>query len=165
MMFNCAELVTQQLRKFRATFASVVVASSCAKGRCLTENCLGSFVADGVCITADGKRRQLAVNYQRQKASYCDTFVAAFCRYLLPRFYPGFFLKPELRRWCLGANASRCRQDEREKSAWNACSGMFPSTLGQRIGVPSCARIRVSIVCRRPAYQDIPRPVSLCGPS
>ena len=36
-MFNCVELVTQQLRKFRATFASVVVASSCAKGRCLTE--------------------------------------------------------------------------------------------------------------------------------
>jgi hypothetical protein len=30
-MFNCVELVTQQLRKFRATFASVVVASSCAK--------------------------------------------------------------------------------------------------------------------------------------
>ena len=30
-MFNGVELVTQQLRKFRATFASVAVASSCAK--------------------------------------------------------------------------------------------------------------------------------------
>jgi hypothetical protein len=37
-MFDCIELVTQQLRKFRATFASAVVASSCAKGRCLTVN-------------------------------------------------------------------------------------------------------------------------------
>jgi len=37
MMFNGVELVTQQLREFRATFASVVVASSCAKGRRLTE--------------------------------------------------------------------------------------------------------------------------------
>ena len=37
MMFNGVELVTQQLRDFRAAFASVVVASSCAKGRCLTE--------------------------------------------------------------------------------------------------------------------------------
>ena len=38
MVFNCVELVAQQLRKFRATFASVVAASSCAKGRCLTGN-------------------------------------------------------------------------------------------------------------------------------
>jgi hypothetical protein len=30
-LFNGVELVTQQLRKFRATFASVAVASSCAK--------------------------------------------------------------------------------------------------------------------------------------
>jgi uncharacterized protein YjaG (DUF416 family) len=36
-------------------------------------------------MTAGGKRRQLAANYQRQKASYCDKFVAAFCR-LLPPF-------------------------------------------------------------------------------
>jgi hypothetical protein len=28
-MFNCVELVTQQLRKFRATFAAAVAASSC----------------------------------------------------------------------------------------------------------------------------------------
>jgi len=41
-------------------------------------------------MTVGGKRRQLAANYQRQKASYCDKFVAAFCRYLLPRFCPGF---------------------------------------------------------------------------
>src|ERR1700722_2883382 len=107
MMFNCAELVTQQLRKFRATFASVVVASSCAKGRCLTENCLGSFVADGVCITAGGKRRQLAANCQRQKSSYCDKFIAAFCRFLPLRFCRGFFLKPELRGWCLVANCPK----------------------------------------------------------
>jgi hypothetical protein len=52
MMFDCVELVTQQLRKFRATFASAVVASSCAKGRCLTENCPDFFrtisLGDGV---------------------------------------------------------------------------------------------------------------------
>jgi hypothetical protein len=36
-MLKSVELVAQHLRKFRATFASVVVASSCAKGRCLTE--------------------------------------------------------------------------------------------------------------------------------
>jgi hypothetical protein len=46
--------------------------------------------ATAVCITAGGKKRQLAANCQRQKASYCDKFVAAFCRYLLPRFCPGF---------------------------------------------------------------------------
>src|ERR1700677_616308 len=101
MMFNCAELVTQQLRKFRATFASAVVASSCAKGRCLTENCLGSFVADGVCITADGKRRQLAANCQRQKASYCDKFVAAFCRFLSPRRVCASLTSTTVRGWCL----------------------------------------------------------------
>jgi hypothetical protein len=50
MMFDCVELVTQQLRKFRATFASVVVASSCAKGRCLTENCPSYTSAIAVCI-------------------------------------------------------------------------------------------------------------------
>ena len=71
MMFNCAELVTQQLRKFRATFASVVVASSCAKGRCLTENCLGSFVADGVCITAGGKRRHIATSSLPPFVAFC----------------------------------------------------------------------------------------------
>jgi hypothetical protein len=47
---------------------------------------------------------QLMSKCQRQKASYCDKFVAAFCRFLPPRFCPGFFRKPELRRWCLGAN-------------------------------------------------------------
>ena len=62
MMFNCVELVTQQLRKFRATFASAVMASSYVKGRCLTENCLISFVTAAVCITAGGKRRQLAAS-------------------------------------------------------------------------------------------------------
>jgi len=50
-MFDCVELVTQQLRKFRATFASVVVASSCAKGRCLTENWSFYTIAIAVCIT------------------------------------------------------------------------------------------------------------------
>jgi hypothetical protein len=43
-----------------------------------------------VCITAGGKRRQLAANCQRQKASYCDKFVAAFCRFLSLRFCPVF---------------------------------------------------------------------------
>ena len=90
MMFNCVELVTQQLRKFCATFASAVVASSCAKGRCLTDFEPVPSGATAVCMTAGGKRRQLAANCQRQKASYCDKFVAAFCRYLLPRFCPGF---------------------------------------------------------------------------
>jgi hypothetical protein len=104
MAFNCVELFTQQLRKFRATFAVAVVASSCAKGRCLTDFEPVPSGATTVCITAGGKRRQLAANYQRQKASYCDKFVAAFCRYLLPRFCRGFFLKPELRGWCLGKN-------------------------------------------------------------
>ena len=37
MVFNCVELLAQQLRKFSATVAVAVVASSCAKGRCLTE--------------------------------------------------------------------------------------------------------------------------------
>ncbi len=50
-MFNCVELVTQQLRKFPATFASAVVASSCAKGRCLTINCPFYTSAIAVCIT------------------------------------------------------------------------------------------------------------------
>jgi len=90
MMFNCVELVTQQLRKFRATFAAAVAASSCAKGRCLTENCLVSFISSAVCMTAGGKRRQLAANCQRQKASYCDKFVAAFYRFLSLRFCPVF---------------------------------------------------------------------------
>ena len=85
-MFNCIELVTQQLRKFRATFASVVVASSCAKGRCLTDFEPVPSGATAVCITAGGKRRQLAANCQRQKALYCDKFVAAFYRFLSLRF-------------------------------------------------------------------------------
>ena len=51
MMFDCVELVTLQLRKFRATFASAVVASSCAKGRCLTENLPFYTSAIAVCIT------------------------------------------------------------------------------------------------------------------
>jgi len=50
-MFNCDELVTQQLRKFSATFAVAVVASSCAKGRCLTINCPFYTSAIAVCIT------------------------------------------------------------------------------------------------------------------
>jgi hypothetical protein len=50
MMFNCVELVTQQLRKFRATFAAAVVASSCAKGRCLTVNLPFYANAIAVCI-------------------------------------------------------------------------------------------------------------------
>jgi hypothetical protein len=91
MVFNCFEFVTQQLRKFRATFASAVVASSCAKGRCLTENWPVYTSAIAVCITAGGKRRQLAANCQRQKASYCDKFVAAFCRFLPLSFEPHFF--------------------------------------------------------------------------
>jgi len=90
-MFNCIELVTQQLRKFRATFASVVVASSCAKGRCLTDFEPVPSGATAVCITAGGKRRQLAANCQRQKASYCDKFVAAFCRFLSLGFESHFF--------------------------------------------------------------------------
>jgi hypothetical protein len=90
MVFNCFEFVTQQLRKFRATFASAVVASSCAKGRCLTENWPVYTSAIAVCITAGGKRRQLAANCQRQKVSYCDKFIAAFCRFLPPRFAPFF---------------------------------------------------------------------------
>ncbi len=89
MVFNCVELFTQQLRKFSATFAVAVVASSCAKGRCLTDFEPVPSGATAMCMTAGGKRRQLAANYQRQKASYCDKFVAAFCRYLLPRFCPG----------------------------------------------------------------------------
>jgi hypothetical protein len=51
MKFDCVELVTQQLRKFRATFASAVVASSCAKGRCLTENWPFYNSAIAACIT------------------------------------------------------------------------------------------------------------------
>ena len=51
MMSDCVELVSQQLRKFRATFASVVAASSCAKGRCLTENWPVYTSAIAVCIT------------------------------------------------------------------------------------------------------------------
>jgi hypothetical protein len=90
MVFNCVELFTQQLRKFSATFAVAVVASSCAKGRCLTDFEPVPSGATAVCMTAGGKRRQLAANYQRQKASYCGKFVAAFCRYLLPRFCSGF---------------------------------------------------------------------------
>ena len=90
MVFNCVELFTQQLRRFSATFAVAVVASSCAKGRCLTDFEPVPSGATAVCMTVGGKRRQLAANYQRQKASYCDKFVAAFCRYLLPRFCPGF---------------------------------------------------------------------------
>jgi hypothetical protein len=46
--------------------------------------------ATAVCITAGGKRRQLAANCQRQKASYCDKFVAAFYRFLSLRFCPVF---------------------------------------------------------------------------
>jgi len=103
MMFNCVELVTQQLRKFRATFASAVVASSYAKGRCLTDFEPVPSGATAVCMTAGGKRRQLAANCQRQKASYCDKFVAAFCRYLPPRFWPGFFRNDFVRGWCLVA--------------------------------------------------------------
>ena len=38
------------MRKFRATFASAVVASSCAKGRCLTENWPFYTSAIAVCI-------------------------------------------------------------------------------------------------------------------
>jgi hypothetical protein len=91
MMFNCVELVTQQLRKFSATFASAVVASSCAKGRCLTDFEPVPSGATAVCITAGGKRRQLAANYQRQKASYCDKFIAASCRLLSLGFEPHFF--------------------------------------------------------------------------
>jgi len=41
-------------------------------------------------MTAGGKRRQLAANCQRQKASYCDKFVAAFYRFLSLRFCPVF---------------------------------------------------------------------------
>jgi len=44
-----------------------------------------------VCITAGGKRRQLAANCQLQKAAYCDKFVAAFCRFLPLGFKPYFF--------------------------------------------------------------------------
>jgi len=51
MMFNRVELVTQQLRKFRATFASAVVTSSCAKGRCLTVNLPFYTSTIAVCIT------------------------------------------------------------------------------------------------------------------
>ena len=90
------------------------------------------------------------------------------CRYLshfAARFRTAFFPNGLVRGWCLGANAGGYRQDTREKFACNGCSGMFPSTCGQRIGLASCARIRASIVCRRAAYQDIPRPASLCGPS
>src|SRR5208283_4089719 len=101
MIFNCVELVAQQLRKFRATFASAVAASSCAKGRCLTDFEPVPSGATAVCMTAGGKRRQLAANYQRQKTSYCDKFVAAFCRYLPPRFCPGFFRNGFVRGWCL----------------------------------------------------------------
>jgi hypothetical protein len=91
MVFNCVELFTQQLRRFSATFAVAVMASSCAKGGCLTENWLVSFITAAVCATADGKRRQLAANCQRQKAAYCDKFVAAFCRFLSLGFEPHFF--------------------------------------------------------------------------
>jgi hypothetical protein len=90
MMFNCVELVTQQLRKFRATFASAVVASSCAKGRCLTDFEPVPSGATAVCMTTGGKRRQLAANCQRQKASYCDKFIATFCRFLSLGFEPHF---------------------------------------------------------------------------
>ena len=106
---------------------------------------------------------------RRQKATRCsDKLRQIRCRFLslfAARFRATIFPNDFVRGWCLAANAGGCRQDEREKFAWNGCSGMFPSTLGQRIGVAWCARIRVSIVCRRAAYQDIPRPVSLCGPS
>src|SRR5271157_2002727 len=91
MVFNCVELFTQQLRKFSATFAVAVVASSCAKGRCLTDFEPVPSGATAVCITAGGKRRQLAANCQRQKASYCDKFVAAFYRFLSLGFEPPFF--------------------------------------------------------------------------
>jgi hypothetical protein len=50
------------LRKFRATFASAVVASSCAKGRCLTDFEPVPSGATAVCMTAGGKRRQLAAS-------------------------------------------------------------------------------------------------------
>jgi len=41
--------------------------------------------------TKGDKRRQLAANCQRQKASYCDKFIAAFCRFLPLGFEQHFF--------------------------------------------------------------------------
>jgi|ERR1035438_6597808 hypothetical protein len=115
MVFNYVELVTQQLREFRATFASAVVASSCAKGRCLTDFEPVPSGATAVCMTAGGERRQLAANYQRQKASYCDKFVAAFCRYLPPRFCPRFFRNDFVRGWCLTKNQGFQVSESRQK--------------------------------------------------
>ena len=60
-----------------------------------------------------GKRRQLAANCQRQKASYCDKFIAAFCR-LLPlgfesRFFPTISLGDGVYDFCQQMRARRAR--------------------------------------------------------
>jgi len=91
MMFNCVELVTQQLRKFRATFTSAVMASNCAKGRCLTDFEPVPSGATAVCMTAGGKRRQLAANYTSDKRRHIATSslppFAAFCRSVSSRIF------------------------------------------------------------------------------
>src|SRR5208283_2300276 len=86
MMFNCVELVTQQLCKFRATFASAVVASSCAKGRCLTDFGPVPSGATAVCMIAGGKRRHIATSS-----------LSLFAAPVLPRFLRNDFV----RGWCL----------------------------------------------------------------
>jgi hypothetical protein len=86
-VLNTVEFVTQQLPKFSATFAVAVVASSCAKGRCLTENWLVSFIAVAVCVTADGKRRQIASDKRRHIATSSLPPFAVFCRSVSSRIF------------------------------------------------------------------------------
>ena len=115
-------------------------------------------------MTAGGKRRQLAANYQRQKASYCDKFVAAFCRYLPPRFCPGFFLNDFVRGWCLSKNYFHDGLFQRRFMVGvNVCNcrRSWLRIPCQRIRWLPCARIQNPIVCRRSSRQCIARLIRL----
>jgi hypothetical protein len=65
LMLNGVEsrlMALNQLRNSCATFASAVAASSCAKGRCLTENWPVPSGPAAVCSDVSGKLRQLPVS-------------------------------------------------------------------------------------------------------
>jgi hypothetical protein len=87
--------VLNLLRNIRVTFASVVVASSCAKGRCLTENWSFYTIAIAPCITVASLLapvlRQLACMARRTasviKSDFIRSSVHHFTSAILRRFH------------------------------------------------------------------------------